>query len=183
SGGYTDVRLETAEGEVWAAGTAHNVTEGAQLIARGLTPMPGFRSATLDRTFEQIFFCDSMMVTGANAAGHAVAQDAPSSIQVEKAEGGQTVVQMFTEKDAFVGKQVTLRGKVVKFSAAIMGKNWIHLQDGSGESGTNDLTITTAQTVAVGDTVTVQGTLVADKDFGYGYKYAVIIEDAKVTVE
>jgi len=72
---------------------------------------------------------------------------------------------------------------VVKFSPEIMGKNWIHLQDGTGVSGANDLTVTTSATAQTGDTVTISGVLVTDKDFGYGYSYDVIVEDAEVVVE
>ena len=64
-----------------------------------------------------------------------------------------------------------------------MGKNWVHVQDGTGGSGTNDLTVTTNATAAVGDTVLVRGKLGADKDFGFGYKYDILIEDAALTVE
>ena len=75
-----------------------------------------------------------------------------------------------------------MSGKVVKFSARIMGKNWLHIQDGSGDTvaGTNDLTVTTNVVAKAGDTVLVSGKLAINKDFGYGYKYDVIIEDAKV---
>ena len=76
-----------------------------------------------------------------------------------------------------------VRGKVVKFTPEIMGKNWIHLQDGTGAAGTNDLTVTTSAMAKKGDTVVISGALVIDKDFGYGYAYDVIIEDADVTVE
>jgi hypothetical protein len=71
----------------------------------------------------------------------------------------------------------------VKYNAQIMGKNWLHVRDGSGTEGTNDLTITTAGTAKVGDLVLVTGTLAADRNFGSGYKYALIVEDAKVVVE
>jgi len=79
-------------------------------------------------------------------------------------------------------KDVVVRGKVVKFLGGIMGKNWMHLQDGTGsaEKGDNDITVTTDEKVSVGDVVTVKGTLAADKDFGAGYRYEVIIENAKV---
>ena len=62
-----------------------------------------------------------------------------------------------------------------------MGKNWIHIQDGTGAKGTNDLTITTKNIVKLGDIILVEGTLELDKDFGSGYKYDIIIEDAKIT--
>ena len=70
----------------------------------------------------------------------------------------------------------------MKYSAGIMGRNWIHLQDGTGDAaaGTNDLTVTSSATTAVGDTILVQGSVAVDKDFGAGYRYAVIVEDASV---
>ena len=76
-----------------------------------------------------------------------------------------------------------MRAKVVKYNEQIMNRNWLHLQDGTGATGANDLTVTTAEKAKVGDTVLVKGTLVFDKDFGYGYKYKVMLEDAKLTVE
>ena len=103
---------------------------------------------------------------------------------IAKADGGKTVAEVFAEKDALAGKPVTFRGKVVKTNPDIMGKNWLHVRDGSGEEGTNDLTITTAGTLPnVGDTVVVTGNVTLNKDFGMGYAYDVLVEDAQVTVE
>jgi len=103
---------------------------------------------------------------------------------IAKAEGGKTVAEVYAEKDALVDSTVAVRGKVVKVNAGIMDKNWLHLRDGSGEEGTNDLTVTTsAELPAVGATVLVSGKLAKDKDFGMGYQYPVILEDAEVTVE
>ena len=104
---------------------------------------------------------------------------------IAKAEGGKTVAEVFAEKDALAGQPVTFRGKVVKTNPDIMGKNWLHVRDGSGEDGTNDLNITTAAGALpnVGDTVLVTGTVTLNKDFGMGYAYYVLIEDAQVTVE
>ena len=103
---------------------------------------------------------------------------------IAKAEGGKTVAEVFAEKDALAGTPVTFRGKVVKTNPDIMGKNWLHVRDGSGEEGTNDLTITTAGTLPnIGDTVVVTGNVTLNKDFGMGYAYDVLIEDAQVAVE
>jgi hypothetical protein len=103
---------------------------------------------------------------------------------IAKAEGGKTVAEVFAEKDALAGKSVTFRGKVVKANTGIMGKNWIHVRDGSGADGTNDLTVTTTTASPnVGDTVLVTGPVSLNKDFGMGYQYGVIVEDAQVTVE
>ncbi|MGZ8425582.1 MAG: hypothetical protein ACXWYD_11580 [Candidatus Binatia bacterium] len=103
--------------------------------------------------------------------------------KIVKPKDGKTVQEIYQEKAKLNGKRVTLRGKVVKYSAAIMGKNWLHLRDGTGKDPTNDLTVTTQAKAKVGDTVLVEGTVALDKDLGAGYKYDVIIEDAKVKVE
>jgi spore germination protein GerM len=91
------------------------------------------------------------------------------------------VSDLYKDKDSLDRQQVTVKGKVVKVSSGIMGKNWIHLQDGSGKASAknNDLTVTTAQTVpSVGKKVTVKGILYKGKDFGSGYYYDVIVEQA-----
>ena len=103
---------------------------------------------------------------------------------IAKADGGKTIAEVFAEKDQLAGQPVVFRGKIVKTNPNIMGKNWLHVRDGSGAEGTNDLTVTTAGTVPnVGDTVVVKGTVALNKDFGMGYQYDVIVEDAEVTVE
>lgn len=103
---------------------------------------------------------------------------------IEKADGGKTIAEVFAEKDQLAGQAVVFRGKVVKVNANIMGKNWLHVRDGSGEEGTNDLTVTTADVLPeIGDTVLVTGTVALNKDFGMGYQYAILVEDAEVVVE
>jgi hypothetical protein len=104
---------------------------------------------------------------------------------IAKAEGGKNVFEVFTEKSELANQKVSIRGKVVKTNAGIMNKDWLHIRDGSGEEGTNDLTVTTTSQPLpnVGDTVVVTGTVVLDKDFGMGYQYPVILEDAAVTIE
>jgi hypothetical protein len=106
---------------------------------------------------------------------------------IAKAEGGKTVAEVFAEKDQLAGQKVVVRGKVVKTNANIMGKNWLHVRDGSGSDKTNDLTVTAPGGAGVlpnvGDTVVVTGQVALNKDFGMGYTYDVILEDAVVTVE
>jgi hypothetical protein len=103
---------------------------------------------------------------------------------IAKADGGKTVAEVYAEKDSLGDAMVVVRGKVVKTNAEIMGKNWLHVRDGSGEEGMNDLTVTTSGTLPnVGDTVVVTGKVSLNKDFGMGYQYPVIIEDGEVTVE
>ena len=102
---------------------------------------------------------------------------------VAKVAGGFTIEEIFTQSASLGGQNVKVRGQVVKFTANIMGTNWVHIQDGTGSGATADLTVTTSATVAAGDLVVVEGPLTINKDFGAGYKYAAIIENASVTKE
>lgn len=103
---------------------------------------------------------------------------------ITKPEGGMTVAEVYEHVEHVAGQDVSVRGKVVKTNAGVMGRNWIHVRDGSGTEGTNDLTVTTETTLPnVGDTVLVTGPVTANKDFGMGYLYPVIMEDAEITVE
>jgi hypothetical protein len=87
--------------------------------------------------------------------------------------------ELFANKANYAGKKVKITGQVIKFSPEIMNKNWVHLQDGTESNGSFDLTVTTMETVAVGAVVTFEGVLAVEKDFGYGYKYDVLLEEAK----
>jgi hypothetical protein len=92
-----------------------------------------------------------------------------------------TVETLYAKKDQLSGKRIQISGKVVKVNNGIMGKNFFHLQDGSGKSPANDLTVTTQDVVKVGDQVTVTGLVTVNRDFGAGYSYPLILEEATVT--
>ena len=200
TGGYTYVQVDSGKEKIWAAAPEFQVKVGDLVTVPTGMLMKNHHSKTLNRTFDQIYFVGKIPVAGAepttptvpatakaSGAPHEnIVPAAPSDMDfsgIKKPEGGKTVAELYAENDKLAGKDVTVRGKVVKFSASIMGTNWIHLQDGTGGEGSNDLTVTTDATVAVGDTVLVKGVLAADKDIGYGYKYAVIVENSTVTVE
>ena len=107
-----------------------------------------------------------------------------ADVNVHKATGanGRSVGECFDQAKDLNGTTVRVRGKVMKVSRQIMGKNWLHLQDGTGNPMKNqhDLVVTTLEEPKEGEVVTIEGVLAADRDFGAGYKYAVIVEDAKV---
>lgn len=105
-------------------------------------------------------------------------------ITVEKAQGDNayTVGECFEQGKKLNNKKVAVRGKVVKVSTMIMGKNWLHIQDGTGNpmNNSHDLVVTTMAEPAMNSVVVIEGTLQADKDFGAGYKYDIIVEDAEI---
>jgi len=117
------------------------------------------------------------------AGGTKLALDDQHVSGVAKVAGGYQVGEIYAKGAELGGKSVKVRGRVVKFTPNIMGTNWIHIQDGSGEGATVDLTVTTSEIVAVGDVIVAEGVLAIDKDFGAGYVYAAIIEKAAVTKE
>lgn len=100
-------------------------------------------------------------------------------INIEPCEGCITLANLAENKKSFSGKVIKIRGQVTKYNPAIMDKNWVHLQDGTDYRNEFDLTLTTDIGVEVGDIVTFEGRIVLDKDFGYGYKYTILMEDAK----
>jgi hypothetical protein len=90
------------------------------------------------------------------------------------------VAEIVAKRTELKDKPVEVRGQVVKFTPGVMGKNWIHLRDGTGSTadGTNDVTVTTKAEAKVGDVVLVKGVVRIDRDLGSGYAYKVLIEDA-----
>lgn len=183
AGGYTYAKLDRGGSQVWVAGPATKLAVGTKVGAMSGTLMTGFRSETLKRTFDEIYFVSSF--PGATAADpHAGAPAAaPATEKIAPVAGGKTIADVFSTKDALAGKPVAVRGKVVKVNSGIMGRNWIHLQDGTGSAGTNDLLITTSAIAKVGDVVVARGTLAKDKDFGGGYRYDLVVEDATLAAQ
>lgn len=189
--GYTYMRLKTAEGETWAAVPTAKVKKGAQVTLENVMVMQNFESRALKRKFDRILFA-SLAGGGAQApaaeTGHpksAPATPAAPVGKIAKATGpnAKTVAEVVSGGKALKDKPVTVRGKVVKVNSGIRGRNWLHLQDGSGDAGkgTNDLTVTTTQMAAVGDVVSASGTVRTGVVVGPGYEFPVLVEDAKLS--
>ena len=189
--GYTYLRLKTAQGEAWAAVPTTAVKKGAQVTIGNPVVMPNFESKTLKKTFDKIVFGQLVEPGAPLASPHGAAPAVPAAapaagpvIKVAKATGAdaKTVAEVVTGKAALKDKTVLVRGQVVKVNSGILGKTWLHLQDGSGSaaSGTNDILVTTKDAATVGDVVQAKGTVRTDVTVGPGYAYAVLIEDAVV---
>ena len=185
---YTYLRLEVGSGEAWVAVPQTPAGQGQTVTVVNAMPMRNFESKSLKRTFAVVWFGTLADPSGpANpTAQHALAAQGPAETTVApvpRAAGpeGRSVAEVHGQRQALKDRPVAVQGQVVKVNLGIMGKNWIHLRDGSGEGATADLTVTTTETAAVGDVVVARGTLRLDKDFGAGYRYTVVLEDAKLT--
>jgi hypothetical protein len=194
--------MDAGAKKVWAAAPQFPVKVGDTVTMAGALPMTNYQSRTLNRTFDLVYFSGNVKVNGTGVpaasaapkatpgnlpAGHPAPQSkgapAVDLSGIKRAENGQTVEEIVKGKATFGGKRIAVRARVVKFNSAILGKNWLHIRDGSGAEGTNDLTVTTSATAKVGDLVLVTGVLSVDRDFGGGYKYGVIVEDATVVAQ
>ena len=183
---YTYVRLKTRDGEIWAAVPRAPLRVGGQIFIGSAMTMKDFESRTLKRRFESIVFGELTGPDGRRLEAPPATKAAPTApaVKVAKAPGAEsrTVAEIVGGKGSLKDRSVLVRAQVVKVSLGIMGKNWLHLQDGSGSGadGTNDVLVTTQDVVAVGDIVTARGTVRTDVDLGSGYRYAVLVENAAV---
>jgi hypothetical protein len=196
--GYTYALVDTGAKKVWVAATRLPVKVGDSVATTEAMAMQKFHSKVLNRDFDVVYFTDHLTVNGALPALNSNASELPKNHPpitsssaaakvdlsgIKKADGGKTVAEIIIDRDKLNGQQIKVRGKVVKYNPMILGKNWVHLRDGSGDEGSNDLVITTNSEAKVGDTVLVTGTVSPNKDFGAGYKYAVLVEAAKLVGE
>lgn len=183
---YTYLRLKTDQGEQWAVVDKTTLTKGSTVSVEAQMVMDNFESKTLGKTFTSIVFGSLAGAPAALSNPHeGVAQVAPVAVaKLAKASGSNayTVADLYAKAGQLNNKPVRLSAKVVKFSADIMGKNWLHLQDGSGSAVTqnHDILATSSATAQIGDVLVVSGTLRANVDLGMGYSYKVLIENAKL---
>lgn len=205
---YTYLRLKTQDGEIWAAINKTPIKKGATVTIENAIVMKDFKSKTLNKTFPMIIFGNLAGSAGAmssSAPAAPMASGAPDTSNdsvmgssypllpskqldtineapVPKATGpnAYTVGEVMAKGAELKDKTVQVRGRVVKYNPDIMGKNWVHLRDGSGSATdyTNDILVTTSNQTKLGEIVTAKGVVHTDKDFGAGYAYKVLIEEA-----
>ncbi len=184
---YTYLKVSENGAENWIAVTKQEAAKGETYYYDKAMEMKNFNSKELDRTFESIYFVQEISKEPIIAdvkvpADHKGKGDGTKTegISVAPADGSVSIADLYAKRDDFAGKVIKMKGQVVKVNDEVMGKNWIHIQDGTGSEGDFDLTITTQDKAEVGDVVTFEGTITLKKDFGYGYFYEVIMEDAKL---
>jgi hypothetical protein len=195
--GDTDLRLKTSNGEAWAAVPSTAIRPGAQVEITSSTSLENFESKILKKKFDRIVFgqiADPGAPAGSGASGapataalnpHGTqpAQVTPTA-RVGRASGpdARSVSEVVAGSLQLKDKQVLVRGQVVKVNTGILGKNWLHLRDGTGSAidGSNDLLVTSREAAAIGDIVSAKGTVRTDVKLGTGHAYAVLVEDASL---
>ena len=200
---YTYLKVKEKGNEKWIAVTRQDAVAGDVFYYDQELQMNNFHSKEIDRTFEIIYFVNNIsktplgtenegtmgamggmggMMGGGQHSGKVNATQ-NSAIHLEKKDGELTIATVFANRNEYASKEFEIRGVVVKVNEQVMNKNWVHIQDGTADNGNFDLTLTTSDLPAVNDEITVKGKLTLNKDYGYGYSYEVIMEDATVKVD
>lgn len=187
---YTYLRVENQDVEAWIAVLKGDYNVGDMVWYDPGLEMKNFESAELNRTFEKIYFVEHISnqpivheMPVQNQGG--VTGDKPQkpvltklNIAIEQPEGVVSIAELYKNRSQYAGKIVKVKGQVTKVNEGIMGKNWIHLQDGTADGENFDLTITTDDSPLVGEIITFSGTFNLNRDFGAGYTYEIILEGA-----
>jgi len=187
---YTYLRVERQEVEQWIAVLKGDFKEGDIVYYEKGLEMKNFESSELNRTFETVYFVDvisdqPLMQEMPVQKPGGVTGDQPQKpvltkmdIKIEQPEGAVSIAELYANRSQYAGKIVKVKGQVTKVNEGIMGRNWIHMQDGTADGDNFDLTVTTDDAPLIGEIVTFSGTLNLNRDFGAGYTYEVILEEA-----
>jgi hypothetical protein len=197
AGTYSYLQLDEQGEETWLATLKLKVSPGDEVEYLGGDIMENFYSKALDKTFESIRFVTRIRVLDndnaltdqampddryhQNVEKEKRAVSIPERGDITRAEGGKTIEEIFTAGDQLTGEKVVLRAEVIKVRMNILGKNWITLRDGTGATPDDKITVTTSETVQVGKIFTVEGIVRTDVNLGAGYKYKVLLDDARFT--
>jgi hypothetical protein len=180
---YSYLKVEEEDKEYWIACPKAEFRVGQVLLYTNAMEMKDFTSKELNKTFDRILFVDRL--ESKLGEGSMTEPQKPhiekENISVEQVSGGITIAQLYSNPNKYENKTVKIKGKVIKVNLGIMKKNWIHIQDGTSANNEFDLTITTNGTANIGDIVVVEGKIILNKDFGYGYSYKVLLEEAKIS--
>ena len=185
--GYTYLQVSESKNDYWIAVPTMEIEIGETVYFSKFMVMEDFRSDNIDKSFDEILFVEDARKSPTPDEMKNIHSGATSTekqeIKVEPLKDGKTVQQLYSDKSALNGKVVKVKGQVTKFNKQIMKRNWIHIQDGTGNENEFDLVITSNTDVQVGDIIVAEGKVAVDKDFGAGYFFPVMIEDAQIKKE
>ena len=185
---YTYLQVSENGNEYWIAAPQTKVEKGETIYYSQGMEMKNFHSESLNRTFPSIFFVQSISTSPQtqtqaqtlSSAHQQVTSSLRDKISIDPLKDGKTIAQVYSQMQALSGKIIKIKGKVVKYNPNIMDRNWIHIQDGTESSGNFDLLVTSKNETTVGEIIVVEGKVTLNKDFGAGYTYPVMVEDAKI---
>ena len=197
---YTYLLVKGDGKEFWVAVPTMNASPGETYHYQGGMMMQDFESKELGKTFDEVLFVEALFKGDGSSIetsqdmheghDHGMPQEQATTsggkaavektdVTIERVEGTVSIADLYGNPGAYEGKVIQVQGKVAKFSPAIMSRNWIHIQDGTEHEGKYDLTVTSPDNFQVDDVVIVEGVVALNIDFGYGYSYDILLEEAK----
>ena len=187
TGNYSYLQIKENDNTYWIAVPTMDVKKGEMVFFSQYMEMEDFKSGTLNRTFKSVLFVSDAKKSQTGMDIKNIHPNLNSQknvdVKIDRVADGKSIAQIYQEKNQLKGKSVKVKGKVVKYNPGIMGRNWIHIQDGTGDEKGFDLLVTSDDQTKVGNVIVAEGTLALDKDFGAGYTYKVLIENAKIKEE
>ena len=179
---FTYVEIQDAESEIfWVAAPRFDVAVGDRIQVIAAAKYEDLYSKRLDRTFPLIYWASALRVNDRTIrfGPHGMdnqrtidkvreerqqmtgrAENAPEKGSIAVPEGGYSVVSLFEQQDALSGKQVRVRGKVVKVLQAKGPVPWLRLMDGTSAAAGDSVFVTSKTPVSENSIVLVTGTLV-----------------------
>lgn len=181
-GRYRILRVLEGSTERWLIARTLEVAVGDHLDFEDGLVKTNYRSTALNRVFDEVELVSAVVVsthetTGADSHSAHVAMEAPE-FNSTAAKGALSSAEVLKSAAKLNGQKVRVKGIVTKVNANIMKRHWVHISESS--QGASDLVITTQTLIPVGHSVVVEGVLSVKKDFGAGYVFDVIVENAEV---
>lgn len=181
---YTYMKVKEGSKEYWIATVKEDMAVGSKYSFGDALQMDNFTSKELNRTFPVIYFISENGESSEieqNIMAAPVTMGKPkveplTDVVISQNAGGVSISELYRNRNSYSDKKVKVKGKVVKVNMEVMDRNWVHIQDGTSDSGNFDLTVTTLESAKVGDILEFEGTIAINKDFGAGYVYDLIME-------
>ncbi|MCF8272395.1 MAG: GW dipeptide domain-containing protein [Flavobacteriaceae bacterium] len=184
---YTYLQVLEGEKNFWIAVNNSDAKVGETYFYVGGLLKENFESKALNRIFDELYLVGNLVSSNhgnqlnSNNVNHENDSKSKSIVSnsikpnIVTQKGSIKISEIVSNSKKYEGKTIQIDGECTKINVGIMGKNWIHLKDGSKDD--YDLVITSDELVSVGSVVTIKGDVVLNKDFGSGYKYDLIIEN------
>ena len=181
---YVYVKVSEAGEQYWVATNKMPVAIGETYFYSSGLLKQNFRSKEHDRVFEKLYLIPSLVkenhgVSKRPAIAQKTAPKNTKSYSHEDLSDLVAIKDLVENPDQFSGKVIKIKGVCTKVNSKILGRNWIHLKDGSLDS--YDLVVTSRQVVQVGNEMVVSGKVTLKKDFGSGYYYDILIEEGEIS--
>jgi hypothetical protein len=183
---YVYLQVEENGETFWIATGKREVEKGGKYHYKGGLLKTNFESKEYNRTFDKIYLVSNIV---AENHSHNHDSSTPQKIETHSVEskplprkidqtGSIKIASITSDPTKYEGKSVQISGECVKINPNIMGRNWIHLKDGSNDD--YDFVVTSNIMVPEGHVVTLTGTVALNKDFGAGYRYDIIVENGQL---